>query len=480
MKIGTVVWTVLVWMGGSVYARPPADRHTDLNDTIRSACTDPAIDRSVREGRIRHARELAEALYRRCPERRNARLYAKLAFWDKDIRTAYSLRKFLDPESSLFRQISASHVIREIERGKRPDIPDFLQEDYDVIIARIRASIRRKNFENAYRLSRILYRKYRSREALELQANLLLWMERYRESLPLFSRLGNAKRVEEIRQIILDRKLEETNRRIRKAWFDSDRTAARKIFDGLSEKERTLYRKKYRQNACRVETMHMLGMGFDQVSYSDHRYRDHTDYLEFTLPVENYTLYGKLEQTDRYRMKDRKLSMEIYPPGRNGYWGYFSFSVTPDADFYSRYSAGAYLYREFEREQIGFGYLFSHYDLQDSQVVQLDFTHYLSDYMTLRGVSYYDLVSHSYALLGEWRYTTPCHLDLKGTYVYSSSNELLQDTRMLHDRGHNFQFDLEYPLGKSLSIGGRLLWQQSLGENRYTTRGVSLFIRTYW
>jgi YaiO family outer membrane protein len=445
-----------------------------------SSCTEKNVNAYIKDGKIDLAYREAGKIYNNCPEKKFAKLYAKLAFWNKDTETAYGLIEYLDPESRLYRQIYASKIIQEIKRGGNPKIPIFLKNDYDVLMTRIQVLIKDGKFQNAYRLSRQLYLKYHSRESVQLQANLLFWMEKYEKSLNMFKRLNDEKHINEIRRILLEKKLEKTNGIIWQAWLESDRVRARKAFDTLSEKERKAYRKLYRDNACRMETTHMLGIGFEQISYSDHRYRDHTDFLEFTLPIRNYTVYGRIEQTDRYGLKDEKLSVELYPPGQNGYWGYASFSVTPDADFYSIYSSGAYIYKEFERNQIGVGYLYSHYKTQDSHVAQVDFAHYLSDYMTLRGVYYHDFSSNSYAIMGEWRYSTPCHLDIKGTYVYSSSNEMLQDTRLLHDRGHNAQFYLEYPLYSSFSIGGKILWQQSLGENHYTTRGLSLFFRSYW
>jgi YaiO family outer membrane protein len=224
----------------------------------------------------------------------------------------------------------------------------------------------------------------------------------------------------------------------------------------------------------------MIGIGVDFRRYSDHRYRDRNNYLEWTLPIGDGTFYGKFEETDRYGKNDRKISVELYPPGRGGYWGYLALSYSPRASFYSDYSIAGYLYKEWGADQWGIGYHYSHYPLQDSHLVQLDYTHYLSDYMTLRGVYYYDIQSRSYAMLGEWRYHTPCHLDLKATYVYSSSNELLPDSRLLDDRGHNVELYVEYPFQKAFSLGGKLLWQKSLGYSRYTAEGVSFFLRKYW
>ena len=459
----------------------PAKGGEDRNATVPTeTCAVTPVDQLIREGKIPSAYALAQTLYQRCPDPVHRRLYAKLAFWNKEIDTAYRLIDAFDPKEKLYRQIYAAKIIRDLKHGGHPAIPKFLETDYDVLAARIEAEIRRGNFPRAYRLSRTLYNRYRTKEALEYQANLLLWMKRYPESLERFQKLGDRKRVREIRKIMLEEKLARTDRRITEAWQHSDKRRARETFERLDPAEKDLYRRRYRDNACRVESTRMLGIGFDHVSYSDHRYRDHTNYLEFTLPIERTTIYGKLEDTDRYGLHDTRLSLEIYPPGVGEYWGYISLSVTPDADFYSHYSVGANLYRDFGSEEIGIGYLYSHYDLQESHLAHLEYTHFFSDYLSLKGAYYYEFLSRSYALQAEARYATPCHLEIKATYVYSSSNELLTDSRILQERGHNLQLELEYPLTRHLSVGGRLLWQQSLENTRYTTRGASLFFRSYW
>ncbi len=454
-------------------------KDSNVTAAADSCALDP-INTLIREGKIPAAYALSKTLYARCHDRPHRRLYAKLAFWSKDLSTAYRLIDAFDPNEKLYRQIYAARIIRDLKHGGRPAIPPFLEKDYDVLSARIDAEIRRGNFSHAYRLSRRLYKLYHTKEALEYQANLLLWMKRYPESLKRFRQLGDREKVKELQKIILEERLARTDRKITEAWKRSDKERARKIFEHLDSGAKKLYRRRYRDNACRVESTRMLGIGFDHVSYSDHRYRDHTDYLEFTLPIQRFTVYGKVEKTDRYGLHDTRLSLEIYPPGVGEYWGYFSLSVTPDADFYSHYSAGVNLYRDFGSEEIGVGYLYSHYDLQDSHLAHLEYTHFFSDYLSLKGAYYYEFSSHSYALQAEASYSTPCHLEIKATYVYSSSNELLTDSRILRERGHNLQLELEYPLTRHLSVGGRLLWQQSLQSTRYTTRGLSLFFRSYW
>jgi len=450
------------------------------DNNASNPCSVVPINLLVQKGKIPQAYRLSQKLYHKCPDTSHTRLYAKLAFWSGDISAASRMIDSFDKNSTLYHQIYAAKVIHELKNGLFPTIPSFLQDDYDVLAARINAEIKRKHFEKAYRLSQRLYNRYHTREGLELQANLLFWMKRYDESLKLFQRLSDREKIRQIRQIILDEKLARTDQLITEAWQQSDKKLARETFKSLNKQEQSLYRTRYRDNACRAESTRMLGIGFDHISYSDHRYRDHTNYLEFTIPIEKTTVYGKLEDTDRYGLNDKKLSLEIYPPGMYGYWGYFSFSITPDADFYSHYSAGANIYKDFGSEEIGIGYLYSHYDLQDSHLAHLEYTHFFSDYLSLKGAYYYEFFSNSYAIEAEGRYATPCHLELKLTYVYSSSNELLTDSRILKDRGHNLQLWAEYPLTRSLSIGGKALWQQSLADPRYTTHGFSLFFRKYW
>jgi YaiO family outer membrane protein len=443
-------------------------------------CGTKAVDALIQQDKLHQAYRLSQNLYARCHDKTLGRLEAKLAFWNGDIDKAYSLLGLFQPKEKLYRQIYAAKVLKDIKGGKYPAIPPFLENDYDILAARIEQKIRQHRFEEAYRLSRRLYSLYHTREGLELQANLLFWMKRYSQSLQLFKRLGDRKKIKQVRGAMMEEKLARVDREIGQEWRNSNKLKARELFESLSPEEQEYYRSHYRDNACRVESTRMVGMGFDHVTYSDHRYRDHTNYLEFTLPIERFTVYGKIEDTHRYGLHDTKFTAEIYPPAYKGFWGYLTFSVTPNADFYSRYSIGAYLYKDIGNEEFGIGYLYSHYATLDSHLIDIEYRHYFNAYLSIRGIYYYEFTSHSYAGGVEIDYETPCHVKIKASYLYSSAKEQLSDYRILDERGHNFMLEAEYPLTRSLSLGGRLLWQRSIGAHHYSSRGISLYLRHYW
>jgi YaiO family outer membrane protein len=451
-----------------------------LSAQIPGQCSTEVVEKMIQQNRLHQAYRLSQKLYMRCHEKSLGRLEAKLAFWNGDIDRAYRLLGLFDPNEKLYRQIYAAKTLKDLKRGKHPTIPPFLENDYDILAARIEQKIRQHRFEEAYRLSRRLYTLYHTREGLELQANLLFWMKRYAQSLRLFKKLKDRKKIEQVQRAMMEAKLARVDREITREWRNSNRLKARALFENLSPKEQEFYRNRYRDNACRVESTRMIGMGFDHVTYSDHRYRDHTDYLEFTLPIKRFTIYGKIEDTHRYGLHDTKLYAEIYPPAYKGFWGYLAFSVTPHAEFYSRYSVGAYLYKDIGNEEFGIDYLYSHYAALDSHLLDIEYRHYFNAYLSVRGIYYYEFTSHSYAGGMEVDYETPCHLTIKADYLYSSAKEQLSDNRIFDEKGHTFTLEAEYPLTRSTSIGGKLLWQRSLGEHHYSSRGLSLYLRHYW
>ncbi len=447
---------------------------------LKKVCDTSLINKLIRKGKIKTAFAISKKMYIKCPDENHKRLYAKLAFWNKNISAAYSLINAFNPQEKLYRQIYAVKTLQDIKNGITPKIPDFLQNNYDILAARINLEIKHKNFAKAYKISKKLYSLYHSKEALEIKANLLLWMHKYKKSLKYFKILKNEKKVKEIEHAILKEKTEQINSKILKALKNSNKQKARLLFKNLNTEEKEFYRKKYPQNACKVESTRMIGIGFEHKSHSSRTYRDHSNYLEFSMPIQRYTVYAKIQNTNRYNFSDSQLYLEIYPPAfKKGYWGYFSISYTPNAKFYSRISLGANLFKDLNKEEFGIGYIYSRYKNRDSDMFHIEWTHYFTDKISLKEAYYYELISRSQAFEMEFAYTSPCHLKLKASYLYSNSNELLSDNKILENSGHHFQLDFEYPLTRHISIGGALSWERTL--NRHSTaRGINLFLRKYW
>jgi len=440
-----------------------------------------SINALIREGKIHDAYLQAQKAYQEgCADPEHAALYAKLAWWNHHPYEAFSLIKQVPKDSKLYKNIYASKVLADLKKGKHTEIPSFLRNHYDILILRYQRAMKAGHYALAHRLANRLYRAYPNKEARSLQALSLMAMKRYEESLAIYRELGDSKRIQALNTLITERKLHSLNDQITRTWHGGDRPGARELFLTLTEEEKKLFREHYPINTCRVESLHMAGVGVEWIHHDDHRYRDRTFYVEGTFPVDRYTIYAKAQHTERYGDEDQKFSVEIYPPGSEGTWGYLSLSVSDQGGFYSDYSLGGYIYHQFGDYQLGVGYLYSHYSDTIAHMLQLDVTRYMSDFMTLRGVAYYEIISGSYALEAEWRYHTPCHVDLRFDYIYTHSNERLSDNDIEKGRSHKVMLSAEYPLTRSVTVGGRLTWERHMAPIRYDSYGVNIFIRKYW
>ncbi len=456
---------------------------SDNNSTKNSlSCDISPINTLIQKSKIPSAYRLSKRIYQRCPDLEHRRLYVKLAFWTKHINFAFSNIDAYKPNEKIYNQIYGAKIIKELKEGKNPKIPKFLEKDYDILALRINREIRLKHFYKAHRLSQRLYALYHTKEALEDEANILFWMKHYHQSLKLFKRLGDKDKVKQIRQIILQERVSKAHDEITKAWKVSEKRQARLIFEHLDKRAKELYKKEYPQSACDVSSTRMIGIGFEHRVHSDHAYRDHSNYLEFNLPIKRYTVYGKVQETSRYNQKDSQLYLEIYPPAfGDGYWGYLDLSITPNAHFYSDYSIGSTIYRDVGNEEFGFGYEFSHYLKENSHLVHIEDTHNFTDNLALHGVVYYEFISKSYAFGLDLDYKRACHKEIKLSYLYSNSREKQDNSDILQEKAHHFQLDFEYPITKNnITLGGNIFLDNAIGKNQNNKRGINIFLRKYW
>jgi len=468
MQTGWPIWLILTCL--------------PLSAAASSTCSYPVntIQTLIQEKKISKAYQQAKEAYSFCPDREHGELYARLAWWNHRPYEAFGLIRHIPKDSPLYRNIYGAKILADIRRGRHPKIPSFLQNHYDILIARINQALKENRPEEAYRLATRLHSRYPNRESRELQALSLMAMKRYRESLEIYRTLGNLQKVRQLESLIIEEKLKKSNDAITLAWQDGNRPLAKKIYDSLNTEEQKLFSKKYPINNCRVHSLHMAGIGTEWIHHDDHRYRDRSFYVEGTFPVDRYTIYAKAQHTQRYGAEDQKFSLEIYPPGSDGVWGYLSLSLSDSGGFFSDYSVGGYLYRQFGSYEVGVGYLYSHYAHTISHLFQGELTKYLSDFMTIRGIAYYELVSGSYALEAEWRYHTPCHVEWRVNYVYSHSKERLSDTLISEGRSHKISLGFEYPLTHSTTIGGEISWEHHQAPAHYNSYGLNLFVRKYW
>ncbi len=308
--------------------------------------------------RVPEALAMTEALLEKYPEERKLHLlYAKLLFWSNrpsDAKNA--IEAYRTDDEVLYRKIYTAWAIKMLQEKKKASeklefiqqLENFARESYDVLWTEIQSLIEEKDLEQALKLSEKLAVRYpESREAQERFAVLLFWNGKYGKSLAAYqdlSRKYGADYHEQIAQLetILRAGSEETKKEITKQRRKKRKSVYRKKADRQAAVPPK--RKKEPVEPAEMDKKHlaeyMTGIGFQKADYSDDRYRDRTKYIEMTLPVGDYTLYLKVQDTDRYNMNDKKIQGEFYPKLPDPQWGYLSFSYTPDTDFFSHYSIG--------------------------------------------------------------------------------------------------------------------------------------------
>jgi len=408
-------------------------------------------------------------------------LYAKLLFWNHQTSLA---KKVIEPYKTyapkLYQQIYITVTLDKLKQMKNPSkkiqfisrLPAFAVNTYDVQWHKIDAYIKQKKLAQALKDTEKLLKKHpNSIELHERKASLLLWTKHYKKSLAQYTLMRKK----------FNKSYQAQTKMVKNAMVLSQKQKKTKAVPFAAVKKKTAKHTKP-SPTIQKKAKHMIGFGYEHAHFSDARYRDRTKYVEITMPIHTYTLYLKLLRTERYGKKDTKIEGELYPVLPKPYWGYLSFSLSNNANFFSKYSIGWHQYYNTGNWQWGLGYVLNHYKDDDISLITGEYTYYFSDLYSFRQTIFYVPDNSSHALLNEMKYKTPSHLEYYVNYTIAHSNEALQDSDLFTGTdSQKIEFGLEYPLSTSTSIGTSISkeWLDGEHQNYMRTTG-SIFVRFYW
>lgn len=453
------------------------------------------IEQLSTHGQLSKAILLTKELLDKYPHNKNLHLfYAKFLFWNNDPDHAKEvIEDYKTYDQVLYQKIYIAWAIKILQNtldiSQKLQFIDtlepFAQESYDICWMTVSLNIEKERLKPALKLTELLVKKYpESREAQERLAVLLFWNGYYQNSLVHYhklSRLYGKEYQQQIKKLenIIHGKSEQIKSSIVKV--DKPKPNITKVVP-IAQVESKKLLIEHENMDKRHLSKYMTGIGFQKAHYSDDRYKDLTKYIEMTLPIDEYTLYLKVQDTTRYGLNDKKILGEFYPKLPEPQWGYLSFSYTPQADFFSEYSIGWHHFYGWKNWQFGLGYEFSKYATQDINLLSAEYSYYFSEFLFGRQVVYYVPDTHSWACLNQFKYKTPEHLEWYIDYSISHSNEEISDTNLLLGTDINhLEIGGEYPLGDRYTIGGNLSneWLKDK-RNTYTRSYFEFFIRIYW
>lgn len=349
------------------------------------------------------------------------------------------------------------------------------RNSYDVLWIEIQSHIELDHLKKALVLAEKAVKKYpKSRDFKERYAALLFWNDYNTKSLNLYEKMQKtyhidySKKIKQIKDQLQSKKQKESEKTLEKEMQNIESWNFRnisKVIDGQN------FKSKY-----------MLGVGMERGYYSDYRFDDITKYIEMTFPIDEYVIYMKLQDTNRYSLKDQKFEGEFYPKLPKPHWGFLSFSYTPQRDFFSNYSLGWHHYYSTGKWQFGLSYQWSKYGEDDVSLYGGEYVYYLSEFLFIRQTFAYAPGSKSWANLNQIRYQGAKHLDWSLDYTLSNSNEEIEKSNRISNMHSKYlKTSVEFPLYNNYSIGGQIGrdWRTDK-YNTYTRDYVNLFIRKYW
>jgi len=425
------------------------------------------INQLSKDGHINKSILLCKEARREDPtSKKLSTLYAKLLFWNHQPFLAKEvIAPYKDHAPKLYKKIYTAWAITKLKQIKEPlkqiqfisILDTFTTKSYDIQWVKIDAYIKQKEFNLALKNAQKLSKKYpKSKELHERIASLLFWTKQYKKSLTYYTILT-------------------------KKYHINYQTKIQKIKNtialskGISDKQKNIIE-------VPKKTKHMMGFGYQNSDFSDNRYLDNTKYFEITMPINTYTLYLKILHTQRYGDKDTKVEGEFYPLLPNPHWGYLSFSLADNADFFSKYSIGWHHYYNWGHWQWSMGYTFNHYKNNNINLFTGEYSYYFTDEYYIKQTFYYVPANNSYALLNQIRYRALSHLEGYLNYTISHSSEELPDSDLFTGTdSQTIELGLEYPLTISTSIGTSFSKEWLDGEHQDYTRTTSkLFLKFYW
>lgn len=402
-------------------------------------------------------------------------LYAKLLFWHgKIFKAKQEIENYKHLDQKLYRNIYITWALRTLSGIKNPHkkllfiqkLDAFAKESYDVSWIKMQSLIETKHLKKALQTAKLIVSHYpKSLEAKERSATLLFWNKKYRQSLYAYQQISlnnhYSVQIKKLQNILSTKKKKSTSYTV--------------TTPKLVKKEVIL-------PAPKIDSKKMLGVGKQVVHYSDSRYIDSTSYFESTVPIDAYTLYFKILNTNRYGLNDKKIEGEFYPLLPSPQWGYLSFSYTPNADFFNDYSLGWHHFYGWKEWEFSLGYDWKKYKIESINLLSAGYSYYFNGLQSLQQVAYFVPDNNSWAFRSMLKYKTSKHTEYYVEYIVAHSNEKIQrrDFILGTDTKH-LQMGGEYPISSHFTIGGNIgkEWIKDQRDS-YIRKYFEYFIRYYW
>jgi len=240
-------------------------------------------------------------------------------------------------------------------------------------------------------------------------------------------------------------------------------------------------REKYPLLYCRtlVNKLEAGGIFYD---YSDDRYSDNTAYVQYETPIGEYILVGLLQEIWRYGLRDTDIGADLYRAFEEKWWGYLTFSLSPEANFMPQIRGGGHLYKGLGDFELGFGYEYSHYKTTDVHMFIPEYSYFFLGGFTWTQKLYYVPDSESYALVTQLGYESNCRYKVKGEYTWANSNERIENIDAFQNAKNNgVRLSGEYRLRPEWTLGGAVSYgSYATDTGDYTQSGLQLYVRRAW
>ncbi len=437
------------------------------------------------------------------------KFHAKLLFWDSKPEQAYGyIQRTKDNNSTLYKQIYITKSIKKLKSIKKSkdkivyikSLDSFAKSDYDVMWIEQQSFAESSDIPKALSVATELKQKYpQSREANETVARLQFWNSKFQQSLDSYRELQQiygegsySKEIEQLERILNGKNMATSSIKIKpyaniiskidKLYHDGKKEQASLLYEAQSRDIKEYIKSTYRLLYDALTMRHMVGLGVTKSVYSIDRQRDESFYLEGVFPISQYTLYAKLEQTQRYGKEDTRLLGELYPKLPKPFWGYISFSITPEADFYSSYSLGWHQYYDIDKWEFGLGYEYSNYTTDSISILSGEYSYTIDTDLHIGQVIYYVPTNSSWAVINRIKYAKSNHTSWSVEYAISHSNEKIENSSIFSGTDSDkLKVSTETAISDTIHMGLDLSFEYFEGKNiKYNQQSIGIFIRNYW
>lgn len=508
--ISTIAISSLMYAQNDINTTKEDINNTQVPNNIGSLTTDTNVQKEVHKllsinqqvekiNQLAINKQLSKALpmisklYDENPTNKNvAQTYAKLLFWDGKVDKASDiLTKSGDTSSKLYKQIYTSKHIHNLKTIKSStqkiktikSLEPFAQKDYEIMWIMMNAYIKKHQYYHALKTAKEISKLYpKSIEAKESVARLYFWTKNYNKSLSVYKSLKASTHkpyTKEIRQLkrALYNRHHHKNTKHTKIVKKDNKPELFETNDDLQYQVMKLSRQK-------EHTEYMVGIGYDYFRFSDKRYTDNTKYIEATIPIGDFILYNKIEDTHRYGLHDTQYYAELYPTMPKPWWGYLSFSFTPSADFYAKYSIGWHQYYDIGNWEFGLGYNYAKYSTIHTNTIIALYTYYFTDNLYFTQTGYYVPSNKSWSIVNKIDYKLENHHKYYFEYIKSDSYENDDEISILlrNDiKSDKFQAGFEVPIVDNYHLGTDVSYEKfDTRNNSYNRKELNVYFRYYW